>query len=83
MSLREDIETVADLYQAYAIFNAPQDIIYVAIDGCWFGYNGHQGQIVGSMQISPYMGEPDDYGLVPAAGDALLLAGLAMNESSS
>ena len=54
--MREDIETVADLYQAYAIFNAPQDIIYVAIDGCWFGYNGQEGQIAGDVRITPYLG---------------------------
>ena len=54
--MREDIETVADLYQAYALFNAPQDIIYVAIDGCWFGYNGQEGQIAGDVRITPYLG---------------------------
>ena len=54
--MREDIETVADLYQEYALFNAPQDIIYVAIDGCWFAYNGQEGQIAGDVRITPYLG---------------------------
>ena len=54
--IREDIETVADLYQAYALFNPPQDIIYVEIDGCWYGYNGQEGQIAGDVRITPYLG---------------------------
>ena len=54
--MREDIETVADLYQEYALFNAPQDIIYVVIDGCWFAYNGQEGQIAGDVRITPYLG---------------------------
>ena len=54
--MREGIETVADLYQEYALFNAPQDIIYVAIDGCWFAYNGQERQVAGEVQITPYLG---------------------------
>ena len=56
--MREGIETVADLYQAYTytLFNPPQDIIYVSIDGCWFGYNGQEGQIAGDVRITPYLG---------------------------
>ena len=54
--MREGIETVADLYQEYALFNAPQDIIYVAIDGCWFAYNGQEGQVAGEVRITPYLG---------------------------
>ena len=55
--MKEGIETVSDLYQAfYTIFNPPQDIIYVAIDGCWYGYNGQEGQIAGDVQITPYLG---------------------------
>ena len=54
--MREGIETVADLYQEYALFNTPQDIIYVAIDGCWFAYNGQDDQSVGDVRITPYLG---------------------------
>ena len=54
--MKPEIETIADLYQAYALFNAPQDIIYVVIDGCWFTYNGQDGQVAGQVQITPYLG---------------------------
>ena len=55
--MKPEIETVADLYQAYyTLFNPPQDIIYVVIDGCWFGYNGQEGQVAGDVRITPYLG---------------------------
>ena len=54
--MREGIETVADLYQEYALFDAPQDIIYVVIDGGWYPYNGQDGQVAGEVRITPYLG---------------------------
>ena len=54
--MKPEIETVADLYQEYALFNPPQDIIYVVIDGNWFAYNGQEGQVAGEVQITPYLG---------------------------
>ena len=68
--MREGIETVADLYQAYTLFKALQGIIYVVIDGCWFAYNGQEGQIAGEVQITPYLGVVMVNGLDNDLGDA-------------
>ena len=55
--MKQRIETIADLYQEYiGLFNAPQDIISVLIDGIWFEYNGQEGQIAGDVRITPYLG---------------------------
>ena len=55
--LPEHIETIADLYNEYALFNAPQDsiIIYDYDTMNWMAYSG-EDNVVGNTVITPYLG---------------------------
>ena len=53
--LKDNIKTLADLYNEYTLFNRPQDIIYIYLDDeGWYGYNGSQE--IGAIPITPYLG---------------------------
>ena len=66
--LKEGIETIADLYAEYELlFQSFQlisreplkytgDAIYVNIDGCWYPYSGEEDNIIGDIEITPYLG---------------------------
>ena len=65
--LKEGIETISDLYNAYALFQPFEliseepleytgDLIYVILDGCWFPYAGESDNVIGDIRITPYLG---------------------------
>ena len=66
--LKEGIETISDLYAEYELlFQSFQlisreplkytgDAIYVNIDGCWYPYSGEEDNIIGDIEITPYLG---------------------------
>ena len=54
--MKPEIETLSDFYAYYSFMESPDDVLYAYIDGCWFAYNGQDDQIVGDVQITPYLG---------------------------
>ena len=65
--LPEGIVTIRDLFDRYSLFadfellnenpiGYTGDKIIVYADGCWLGYGGEDDNVIGDIEITPYMG---------------------------
>ena len=54
--LVDGIQTVADFWERYSFLQKFNGAIYVYVDGSWLGYDGGEGQVVGDILLTPYVG---------------------------